>query len=80
MQELLRTNDAVLISFVEAILTDAGIAHLIADRNMSIVEGSIGIIPRRILVDADDLMQAQRLLRDADLGAQLSDKPASGTR
>ncbi|MGI9405034.1 MAG: DUF2007 domain-containing protein [Hyphomicrobiaceae bacterium] len=72
MQELLLTNDAVLISFVEAILTEAGIAHIVADRNMSIVEGSIGVIPRRILVEQEDLMQAQRLLRDADLGDHLS--------
>ncbi|MGI9406573.1 MAG: DUF2007 domain-containing protein [Hyphomicrobiaceae bacterium] len=72
MQELLLTNDAVLISFVEAILSEAGIDHIVADRNMSIVEGSIGVIPRRILVPEDDLMQARRLLRDADLGVHLS--------
>ncbi len=73
MQELLRTNDPVLISFVEAILGEAGIVHMVADQHTSILEGSIGAIPRRVLVDGDDLMQAQRLMRDADLGAQLSD-------
>ena len=73
MQELLRTNDPVLISFVEAILGEAGIVHMVADQFTSIVEGSIGAIPRRVLVDSDDLMQAQRILRDAELGAHLSD-------
>ncbi len=63
----------VLISFVEAILTEAGIAHIVADRFMSIVEGSLGVIPRRVLVDEDELMQAQRLLRDADLGSHLGE-------
>ena len=73
MQELLKTNDVVLISFVEAILAGAGIDHIVADQNMSIIEGSLGVIPRRVLVDIDDLMQARRLLRDADLGDQLSE-------
>lgn len=72
MQELLRTNDPVLISFVEAILSEADIVHMVADQHTSILEGSIGAIPRRVLVDDDDLMQAQRLLRDADLGSQLT--------
>ncbi|MEL6289898.1 MAG: DUF2007 domain-containing protein [Pseudomonadota bacterium] len=77
MQELLRTNDPVLISFVEAILSEAGIPHLVADRHTSMIEGSIGAIPRRILVDGDDAAQARRLLRDADLGHHLSDETSS---
>jgi Putative prokaryotic signal transducing protein len=52
MIELLRTNDAVLISYVEALLRDSGIDHFVADQNMSILDGSIGIMPRRVLVDA----------------------------
>lgn len=71
MVELLRTNDAVLISFVEALLRDAGITHFVADQNMSILDGSIGILPRRVLIDADRADEARRLMRDADLGAQL---------
>lgn len=78
MQELLKTNDVVLISFVEAILKGAGIAHVVADQNMSIVEGSLGVIPRRVLVDGEDLKQAQRLLREADLGDQLGEPGSSG--
>ncbi|MEO0618184.1 MAG: DUF2007 domain-containing protein [Pseudomonadota bacterium] len=75
MQELLRTNDLVLISFVEAILGEAKIVHIVADQHTSMIEGSIGAIPRRILVDDDDFNQARRLLKDADLGAHLCDPP-----
>jgi hypothetical protein len=71
MVELLRSNDVVLISFVEALLRDAGITYFVADQNMSILDGSIGILPRRVLIDADREDEARRLMRDADLGAQL---------
>lgn len=67
MKELFRTNDAVLLSFVDAILTDAGISHEIADANMSIMEGSLGVLPRRMLVAEDELAQARRVMEDADL-------------
>lgn len=76
MNEILRTNDAVLISFVEALLTEAGIAHLVTDLNMSVVEGSLGILARRVLVGQDEEAQARRLLIDAGLAAEL--KPAVG--
>ncbi len=65
MKELLRTNDPVKISWVTALLTDGGIESLVLDSHTSIVEGSIGAIPRRIMVDDDDLDAAHRLLRDA---------------
>ena len=42
MEELLRTNDIVLISFVESLLKEAGITHFVADQNMSVIEGSLG--------------------------------------
>ena len=42
MRELVRTNDAVVISAIEALLNAAGIEHLIVDQNMSVLEGSIG--------------------------------------
>ena len=71
MDELLRTNDPVLLSFVEALLTEAGIAHAVADRNMSVIEGSLGILPRRVLVAADELDAARGLLSDAGLGHEL---------
>ncbi len=68
MKELLLSNDAVLISFVGALLKDAGIVFMVADQNMSAVEGSLGILPRRLLVKSDDFTAARRLLTDADLG------------
>lgn len=67
MTELLRTNDAVLITAVEALLGGAGIECLVADRYMSVLEGSIGILPRRVLVADGDLKRARRILSDAGL-------------
>lgn len=72
MRELLKTNDPVLISYVEALLKDAGIAAAVLDRNMSVVEGSLGILPRRVLVADEDWNQARRVLEGADLGSALS--------
>ena len=74
MEELLRTNDLVLISFVEALLREAGIEPWVADQNMSIIEGSLGVLPRRVMVASDDINQARRLLVDAGVGAEL-EKP-----
>ncbi|WP_159587315.1 DUF2007 domain-containing protein [Chelativorans xinjiangense] len=65
MIELIRTNDAVTISFVESLLRDAGIDYLVADQNMSIMEGSLGVLPRRVLVDTEEVEAARRLLADA---------------
>ena len=72
MEELLRTNDIVLISFVEALLRDAGIESLVADQNMSIMEGSIGLLPRRILVHEESLAEARKLCADAGVGKELA--------
>lgn len=74
MRELLQTNDTVLIGFIEVLLKDAGIATAVLDGNMSAVEGSIGILPRRVLVAEDDWRQAKRVLDDADLGRWVSKK------
>jgi hypothetical protein len=71
VKEIMRTNDAVLVSAVEALLDSAEIAHLVLDQNMSVLEGSLGILPRRILVADDDLQSARQLLVDAGLGAEL---------
>ena len=72
MIELMRSNDAVLISFVDALLKDADIVHFVADAHMSILDGSIGVLPRRVMVEEDRLDQARRILRDAELGHELS--------
>ncbi|PTM98428.1 putative signal transducing protein [Mycoplana dimorpha] len=71
MIELIRTNDAVLLSFAESLMKDAGIHYLIADQGMSILEGSLGMLPRRLMVDADRQDEARQILRDAGLGAEL---------
>ena len=71
MIELMRTNDPVLISFAEALLTEAGIAHFVADSNMSIIEGSLGVLQRRLMVDASQEKQARQLLSDAGIGHEL---------
>ncbi|WP_428669439.1 DUF2007 domain-containing protein [Roseibium sp.] len=76
MEELVRTNDPVLISFLESILQEAGIKHFVADGNMSVLEGSLTMIPRRILVASDQIRAARRLLREAGLDHEL--RPESG--
>lgn len=73
MIELMRTNDSVLLSFAEALMKEAGIAYFIADTNMSIIEGSLGILPRRLLVQDDRLAEARRYLIEAGLEHELRD-------
>ena len=71
MREIMRTNDVVLVSAVGALLDGANIHHLVLDQNMSIIEGSLGIIPRRILVHEDDAVLARQVLTDAGLAYEL---------
>jgi hypothetical protein len=71
MEELLRTNDLVLISFAESLLGEAGIDLLVVDQNMSVIEGSLGILPRRVLVPTDRVDEARALLEKAGIGAEL---------
>ena len=71
MREIMRTNDAVLVSAVGALLDGARIHHMVLDQNMSVLEGSLGILPRRVLVAEEDVHRARRLLTDAGLGHEL---------
>jgi len=71
VRELVRTNDVVLVSAIEALLNGADIHHLVLDQNMSVLDGSIGAIPRRILVHDDDNRQARQLLTEAGLAHEL---------
>jgi hypothetical protein len=71
MHELIRTNDVVLISAVLALLDGAGIRHMVLDQNMSVLEGSLGMLPRRILVAEGYELAARQLLEDAGLGKEL---------
>ena len=70
MRELLRTNDPTIIAFATALLRGEGIDCFPLDHNMSVLEGSIGILPRRLMVHDDDLDEAEEILRDngIDLG------------
>ncbi|MGK2921643.1 MAG: DUF2007 domain-containing protein, partial [Methyloceanibacter sp.] len=69
--ELLRSNDPVLLSFVSALLNEAEIGFIVLDTNMSVMEGSIGILPRRVLVEEDCIDEARNLLTEAGVGHDL---------
>ena len=71
MVELLRTNDLVLISAIEALLAAERIAFFVADQHMAAAEGSVGFLPRRILVDKREETRARRLIAEAGLAAEL---------
>ena len=64
MKELLRTNDPTIIAFATALLDGEGIAAFAADVHMSTLEGSIGILPRRLMVRDEELTRARRVLAD----------------
>jgi hypothetical protein len=66
MKELLRTNDPVRLSWAQALLHGAGIDSVVLDQYTSIIEGSIGAIPRRLMVDDRDHARAQALLRASE--------------
>lgn len=65
MRILIRSNDPVRLSFLTALLTDAGIGSILLDTHASMVEGSIGAIQRRLVVATEDEPRARRLLEDA---------------
>jgi hypothetical protein len=67
MRELIRANDPVLISFATSVLTDAHIAHTVTDTHMNVIDGSIGAVAPRILVDPDRYDEARRLLDEAEV-------------
>jgi len=67
MTELLRSNDPVYLSFVGHVLGEADIEYLVLDTFMSAVEGSIGAIPRRIMVADEDIVKARLALGNASL-------------
>ena len=64
MKQLLRTNDITSIAFAKALLQGEGIDCFEMDVNMSILEGSIGVFPRRIMVIDSDYDRAVRTLED----------------
>ena len=66
MVELIRTNDPVLLSWLTAALAEARIEAIVLDVHTSVLEGSVSAIPRRVMVDDDDLARAKRLVAEAD--------------
>lgn len=71
MVEIVRTNDLVLVGFLQSLLQNANIPVLVADAHMSALEGMTGAFPRRILVPEDHWRQARRLISEAGLEAEL---------
>lgn len=67
MKELLRTNDPTIIAFASTILDGEGIGCFVLDANISVLEGSIGILPRRMMVADRDLFLARAAMRDNEI-------------
>ena len=65
MRELLRTNDLVLLSYASHLLEEAGITSYVFDGHMSVLEGSIGALPRRLMVEEGDFAAAAAALGNA---------------
>ncbi len=68
MRDLVTTNDAVLLNYVQVLLKDAGIGVAVFDGNMSAVQGTLGAVQQRLAVPEDRWAQARRLLDEAGLG------------
>lgn len=71
MIEILRSIDPVVVSFIQALLREAGVTFHVADQHMSAVEGGINAFPCRVLVPADEAIEARRLLIEAGLEKEL---------
>jgi hypothetical protein len=65
VKELLRSNDLVLLSWLSALLADAGIEAVVLDEHTSVIEGSLGILPRRLMVADEDDHMARAVLAEA---------------
>ena len=59
MLELLRLNDPVRLSFLEALLRDGSVESFVLDHHMSVLEGSAVVIPRRLMVRDEDATLAR---------------------
>lgn len=67
MRNLLRTNDPVELSLAIALLKDASVEHVVMDENISVLEGTIGIFPRRLMVLEEDFTAARNILLAAEI-------------
>lgn len=75
VQEIIRSNNPVLLSFVQSRLADEGLSCLVLDNNMSVLEGSLGILAARVLVPDDEADRARQVLHDSGVGHEL--RPAA---
>jgi len=66
MRELVRSNDPVFLSYVVHLLEEAGIESLLLDGHMSVLEGSIGVLPRRLMVPDEEWDAAETVLAEAE--------------
>lgn len=73
MKEILRTNNPTDIAFASAMLKGEGIEFFVLDQNMSMLEGSIGLFPRRMMVADRDAFMARAVLRDNDIDPGFSE-------
>ena len=67
MRELIRTNDLVLLSYASHLLEEEGITPYVFDNHMSAMEGSIGVLPRRLMVEDEDYFVAKAALNNASI-------------
>jgi hypothetical protein len=67
LRDVLRTNDPIELSLTVALLKLAAIEHVVMDANISVLEGTIGIFPRRLMVLDEDYEEARGLLREAEI-------------
>jgi len=65
LRAVLKTNDAVRLNFAEVLLTDAGIENVVFDTHMSVMDGSLGVLPRRLMVAEDDYDRAMAVLKQS---------------
>ncbi len=67
MKEILRTNDPTIIAFATALLRGEDIECFVLDVHMSVLEGTIGLFPKRLMVAREDHFRASAILRDNDV-------------
>ncbi|MCF6275697.1 MAG: DUF2007 domain-containing protein [Robiginitomaculum sp.] len=67
MIAIIKTNNTVTISYAQSVLNDHDIGWFVADTHASIIEGSIGAIPRRLMVLDEDVIDAKKVLAEAGL-------------
>ena len=80
MRDVLKTNNPVTLSFAQSLLAEAGIEAIVFDMHASVVDGSLGILPRRLMVADDDVPQAQRVLQEGLARAESGELATSQDR